>query len=125
VELLAVPLFRGGIKLFMLADRLFYTPRVELIEERSPLAAMPYETLIGTAAALCTTVSYFPQVKKSWMTGETGDISLKMLLLLASGLGLWMVYGFVKSDVVIVAANGVSVAMVAIILYFKLRGKGS
>jgi hypothetical protein len=27
--------------------------------------------------------------------------------------------------VVIVAANGVSVAMVAIILYFKLRGKGS
>jgi MtN3 and saliva related transmembrane protein len=86
---------------------------------------MPYETLIGTAAALCTTVSYFPQVKKSWMTCETGDISLKMLLLLASGLGLWMVYGFVKSDVVIVAANGVSVAMVAIILYFKLRGKGS
>jgi MtN3 and saliva related transmembrane protein len=86
---------------------------------------MPYETLIGTASALCTTVSYFPQVKKSWMTGETGDISLKMLLLLASGLGLWMVYGFVKSDVVIVAANGVSVAMVAIILYFKLRGKGS
>ena len=48
-----------------------------------------------------------------------------MLLLLASGLGLWMVYGFVKSDVVIVAANGVSVAMIAIILYFKLRGKGS
>jgi hypothetical protein len=32
VELLAVPLFRGGIKLFMLADRLFYTPRVELMK---------------------------------------------------------------------------------------------
>jgi hypothetical protein len=32
VFLLAVPLFRGGIKLFMLADRLFYTPRVELMK---------------------------------------------------------------------------------------------
>lgn len=29
VFLFAVPLFRGGIKLFLLADRLFYTPRVE------------------------------------------------------------------------------------------------
>ena len=44
-----------------------------------------------------------------------------MLLLLATGLALWMIYGFVKSDVVIIAANGISVAMVGVILYFKLR----
>ena len=50
---------------------------------------MPYlETLIGAAAALCTTVSYIPQLRKCWETGETGDLSLKMLLLLASGLGV-------------------------------------
>ena len=29
VFLFAVPLFRGGIKLFLWADRLFYTPKVE------------------------------------------------------------------------------------------------
>jgi hypothetical protein len=29
VFLLAVPLFRGGIKVFLWADRLFYTPKVE------------------------------------------------------------------------------------------------
>jgi MtN3 and saliva related transmembrane protein len=83
---------------------------------------MPFETLIGSAAAFCTTVSYFPQVRKCWETRETGDISLKMLLLLATGLALWMIYGFVKSDVVIIVANGISVAMVGVILFFKLRG---
>jgi len=82
---------------------------------------MPFETLIGSAAAFCTTVSYFPQVRKCWETRETGDISLKMLLLLATGLALWMIYGFVKSDVVIIVANGISVAMVGVILFFKLR----
>lgn len=79
------------------------------------------ETLVGTAAALCTTASYVPQLKKCWVTGETQDISLKMLLLLASGLALWIMYGFMRSDVVIVLANGVSIALLACILYFKLR----
>jgi MtN3 and saliva related transmembrane protein len=83
---------------------------------------MPFETLIGSAAAFCTTVSYFPQVRKCWETRETSDISLKMLLLLATGLSLWMIYGFVKSDVVIIVANGISAAMVGVILFFKLRG---
>jgi hypothetical protein len=35
------------------------------------------ETLIGAAAAFCTTVSYVPQLRKCWETGETGDLSLK------------------------------------------------
>jgi MtN3 and saliva related transmembrane protein len=83
---------------------------------------MPFETLIGSAAAFCTTISYFPQVRKCWETRETSDISLKMLLLLATGLSLWMIYGFVKSDVVIIVANGISAAMVGVILFFKLRG---
>ena len=46
------------------------------------------DSLIGAAAAFCTTVSYIPQLKKVWTTGETGDLSLKMLLLLAAVLAL-------------------------------------
>ena len=74
-------------------------------------------------AAFCTTVSYVPQLRKVWTTGEARDISLKMLLLLASGLALWIVYGLMKSDFVIVAANGTSLALLAAIIYFKLRGR--
>lgn len=81
----------------------------------------PLETFIGVAAAVCTTASYIPQLRKCWSTGETGDLSLKMLLLLACGLGLWMVYGLMRVDAVIIIANGVSLALLGCILYFKLR----
>jgi MtN3 and saliva related transmembrane protein len=82
---------------------------------------MDFTTAIGGAAAFCTTVSYFPQLKKCWETGEAGDLSLKMFLILAAGVALWAVYGILKSDVVIAAANGVSLCLLLGILYFKLR----
>jgi MtN3 and saliva related transmembrane protein len=79
------------------------------------------ESLIGAAAAFCTTASYVPQLRKAWMTGETRDLSLKMLLILAAGLGLWIIYGLLRSDVVIVAANAISLSLLACIIYFKMR----
>jgi MtN3 and saliva related transmembrane protein len=50
-----------------------------------------FTTVIGLAAAVCTTAANLPQLKKAWTTGQTDDISLKMLLLLGCGLGLWVV----------------------------------
>jgi MtN3 and saliva related transmembrane protein len=83
---------------------------------------VPYlETTIGAAAAFCTTVSYIPQLKKTWQTGATDDLSLKMLLLLGAGLSLWMLYGFMRADTVILIANGASLTLLGCILYFKLR----
>jgi MtN3 and saliva related transmembrane protein len=79
------------------------------------------ETLIGAAATFCTTASYIPQLRKCQETGETGDLSLKMLLLLASGLGLWLVYGFLRADAVIIIANAISLALLGGILFFKIR----
>jgi MtN3 and saliva related transmembrane protein len=78
-------------------------------------------TIIGTVAALCTTASYIPQLKKCWATGHAGDLSLKMLLVLTAGISLWFVYGLMKKDWVIVVANGVSIALLLAILRFKLK----
>jgi MtN3 and saliva related transmembrane protein len=79
------------------------------------------ETLIGLAAAFCTTISYIPQIKKIWETGDTEDISLKMFAILATGITLWVVYGIMRGDLVIILANGVSLAFLTAILFFKLR----
>lgn len=79
------------------------------------------ETLVGFAAAFCTTVSYIPQVKKCWQTGSTGDLSLKMLLILATGIGLWVIYGVLKGDPVIIIANSVSLLLLCNLLVFKVR----
>ena len=82
---------------------------------------MTFVTLIGLVAALCTTLSYIPQLKKIWDTGETEDISLKMFLILATGIALWIVYGVMQTDTVIILANSVSLAFLCAILFFKLR----
>lgn len=78
-------------------------------------------TYVGVAAAVCTTASYVPQVWKTWRTKETADLSLRMLLILGLGVGLWCVYGWLLGDGVIVAANAASLSMLATLIYWKLR----
>jgi MtN3 and saliva related transmembrane protein len=78
-------------------------------------------TAVGLFAALCTTASYFPQLKKCWETGSAGDLSLKMFVTLAVGVATWIIYGFLQSDIVIILANTVSLLLLLGILYFKLR----
>src|SRR3954447_25016535 len=88
-------------------------------------ASMDFTTLIGLVAAFCTTVSYYPQLKKCWATGSAGDLSSKTFITLSAGVGLWVVYGFLKNDFVIIIANAVSLALLMGILYFKLRDRAS
>ncbi len=78
-------------------------------------------TLIGLAAAFCTTVAFLPQVIKTWRTRSTKDISLAMFLVFTTGIFLWLVYGLIIRDVPLIAANGITFVLSGTILYFKLR----
>ncbi|HKH02476.1 MAG TPA: SemiSWEET transporter [Bradyrhizobium sp.] len=78
-------------------------------------------TAVGLFAAFCTTLSYFPQLKKCWETKSAGDLSLKMFLILTLGVATWILYGYLQGDLVIVIANSVSLCLLLGILYFKLR----
>jgi MtN3 and saliva related transmembrane protein len=82
---------------------------------------MDFINTIGTFAAVCTTVSYFPQLQKCWRTGETGDLSIVMFLVLSLGVATWVVYGYLRSDPVIVLSNAVSLCLLVGILFFKVR----
>lgn len=82
---------------------------------------MDIVTIVGGIAAFCTTVSYFPQLIKCWQTGHTGDLSLGMFSVLAAGVALWVLYGVLKGDVVIIAANAVSLLLLTGILISKIR----
>jgi MtN3 and saliva related transmembrane protein len=76
---------------------------------------------IGISAAILTSLSYIPQVRKAWPRGSTRDLSLHMLVVLTTGLLLWIGYGLLKGDWVIVAANGVGATLSACVLIFKIR----
>lgn len=82
---------------------------------------MDMVTATGILAAGCTTVSYLPQLKKCWQTQEAGDLSLAMFLTLFFGIALWVLYGVLKSDPVVMIANAVSLCLLAGILTFKVR----
>jgi MtN3 and saliva related transmembrane protein len=86
---------------------------------------MDFGTVVGLIAAGCTTFSSVPQLKKCWRTGSAGDLSLRMVLIHSAGVGLWVGYGFIRNDWIIIVANTISLLLYAGLLYFKLREKPS
>jgi|ERR1700758_2435252 MtN3 and saliva related transmembrane protein len=77
--------------------------------------------VIGSVAAFCTTVSYVPQLYKCFTKGTAADLSLYMLLVLATGLALWVIYGLMQGDWVIIAANSAGLILLGMIIGFKIR----
>ena len=80
-----------------------------------------FETAIGVIAAMLTSLSYIPQVRKVRAGQSTADLSSRMLIALTSGLGLWVLYGAVKADWIIIAANVVGTSLTGYVLYHKLH----
>ena len=78
-------------------------------------------TTIGLLAAALTSLSYIPQVTKALPSGSTDDLSSKTLAVLAAGLALWIGYGILKEDFVIMVANAVGLSLVATLIAFKIR----
>ena len=62
-----------------------------------------------------------PQVLRVWRTRSTRDISLRMFLVLVTGLSLWLTYGVTKGEPPIVIANSITLTLAGTILFFKLR----
>ena len=78
-------------------------------------------TLLGFVAGTITTINLVPQAIKTWKTKKTRDISLAMYLLTTIGIFLWLVYGILRSDLPLIAANGVAFLLAGSILLLKLR----
>jgi len=77
--------------------------------------------LIGSAAAVITTLCWVPQALKVIRTRETRSLSLVMYLMLAIGVTLWLAYGVLIASWPLIVANSVTIFLVAIILGMKLR----
>jgi MtN3 and saliva related transmembrane protein len=76
---------------------------------------------IGSIAAVCTTVSFVPQLIRVWTRKSARDISLIMFLLFAFGVGCWLIYGLGIGSAPIIAANAVTLALALAILVLKIR----
>lgn len=87
----------------------------------APLLSRAAYEVIGSLAALCTTVSFVPQLIRVWRRKSARDISLTMFLLFNLGLVCWLVYGLGIGSFPIIAANLATLTFALAILVLKLR----
>ena len=82
-------------------------------------------TLVGVAASVLTAFSLLPQLIKIIKEKKADDVSLGMLLILLAGLSLWIIYGFMIEDKIIIFSNIFSVVInvfvLALTIIFKNR----
>jgi len=65
--------------------------------------------------------STVPQIRKSLKTKKTDDVSKWLIISLIGGLSLWIFYGILKGDIIIVVANAIGVSLNLFLLCLKWR----
>ena len=76
--------------------------------------------MIGAAL---TTFAFLPQSIKAIKSKHTKDLSLATIVMMFTGVICWLVYGLLIGDPPIIAANTVSIIIIGVTLYLKLRYK--
>lgn len=78
-------------------------------------------TMVGFFAGFLTTISFLPQVVKTWKTRSASDLSLGMFSVFSVGVLFWLVYGFLMQEPPMIIWNSVTLILVLAILVMKLK----
>jgi MtN3 and saliva related transmembrane protein len=84
---------------------------------------MDLVTLIGLVAAACTTGATLPQTIKVVKSKSTKDLSLITYLMVMVGGMLWLTYGVLIENQVIMFANSIAILLNLTVLGYKLKYK--
>lgn len=87
------------------------------------ILAIAVTKIVGIAAGIFTGTSMLPQLIKMFKEKKASQVSVFMLLILITGLSLWVWYGFLKEDWPIIVTNLFSlvVNLTMIFLRYKYR----
>lgn len=76
---------------------------------------------LGTVAGAITALTFLPQVIKTFKEKSAKDVSLAMFIIAAVNETMWIVYGFLKADWVIILTNTVVLCFSLIMIVLKFR----
>ena len=79
--------------------------------------------ILGYAAGAITSLTFLPQVIKTWKEKSARDISLMMFLIAAINEVMWIAYGALLDNWVIILTNALVLTMSLTMIFFKLRYK--
>ena len=82
---------------------------------------METDKIIGIIASVATAVSLLPQLIKLLKEKKSDNISYGMISILFVGLILWITYGVMKEDWIIVISNSVSLLLNILIVIFSVK----
>lgn len=80
-------------------------------------------TIIGLVASFLTSISMLPQLIKVIKEKKAASVSVIMPIVLLAGLGVWVWYGFMIEDWIIVGANIFSFLLNLVNLIYTIRYK--
>lgn len=82
---------------------------------------MDFTTVLGLVAGTLTTISFIPQLVRTWKTKSAKDVSLGMLVVFCAGVFLWLIYGISIQALPVMLSNFVTLVLAGIILILKLK----
>ncbi len=77
--------------------------------------------ILGYAAGALTAFTFLPQVIKTWKSKSAKDISLNMFIIAFVNEIMWLVYGFMLDNWVIILTNAVMLGMSSFMIALKLK----
>ncbi len=80
---------------------------------------MNYIDLIGYFGSFLTSITFIPQVYKTWKTRSVGDLSLTMMLIVVTSCIVWLVYAIALMLWPVIIANGIIGILSLMLIYFK------
>ena len=84
---------------------------------------MQWTEICGYIGSVLSSLTFLPQVIKTWQTKSAGDLSMVMLLIIFISTVVWLAYGFGNHSVPIIICNGIVCLLSIFLIYFKLTYK--
>lgn len=80
-------------------------------------------TIVGIVASVCIAANLLPQLIKLLKEKQAEGLSIGMLVILLIGQALWIAYGVLKNDWIIIASNAFSIIVNGCIMILALKSK--
>ena len=81
-----------------------------------------YESM-GLLGALLSSITFLPQVVRTWKIRSAEDLSMGMLVIVFCSTIVWLIYGFALWLIPVMIANTAIMLLSTILIYFKITFK--
>ncbi len=78
-------------------------------------------SILAIVAGIMILAGWVPQIIKGYKTKKLDDISKYLMMLVAGGAFLWILYGIEKDDPFIIGVNVAAIVLTMIVLSMKFR----